>query len=252
MQIRKTSQGKDIFLIHGWCANTDCWQRISADLSRRYRLTVAELPGHGQNIGGHYSLAQPETLVDHWLTTAPDDAVWLGWSLGGLLAQMAANRAPERVQKLISLSMGARFTQAADWPFGIMPSAVKRIRAALHKNPAQCLQSFIKQQTDGDEHAEAILPLLQTMIDTPFELEELDAGLTLLETLDLRASISQRKLPVLFIAGTGDLISNKNNLQASAELAAQGQYAEIADAGHAPLLSHPETLIHLIEDFLQY
>lgn len=240
----------DIFCIHGWGADLRCWQTLADDLGGRYRLTMIELPGHGANIGGAYSLSEPTALTEWLLSMAPPRAIWLGWSLGSLLAQLAASRSPQRVESLISLGMGAYFAHAPDWQTGTARSALRKMKSELRINPKQCLEAFATAQIADDKQGHHALPTLEAMISAPFELEELIAGLELLETLDMRKTVERLSVPILFVAGANDRISSADCLKASARLARQGQYAEVPDAGHAALLSHPGAVLRCIDQFV--
>ncbi len=60
------------------------WRCIDEELSSHFTLHLVDLPGFGRSRGfGALSLADMAEAV---LQQAPDKAIWLGWSLGGLVA----------------------------------------------------------------------------------------------------------------------------------------------------------------------
>ena len=217
---------------------------------QQYCLTTVELPGHGSCIGSPYSLTNPEDLVKHWLAIAPPQAIWIGWSLGGLLVQMAAATAPQQIKKAVSLCMGSRFVHDPQWPFGVTDFALQEMQLALLENPAKCLRDFNQRQVAGTAHKQSTLLALDDMIKTPYQLEELVAGLSCLSTLDMRTQMAQTAVPLLFITGACDKVNHKKTVQSSAELVPHGRYLEIKGAGHAPLLSHPIEVAAGVQDFL--
>ena len=82
-------KGKDIILLHGWGMNLGVWGSLLPIISRSFRVTAIELPGHGQ------SQCANKITLNSWaracLDIAPKKASWVGWSLGGLLAIEAAH-----------------------------------------------------------------------------------------------------------------------------------------------------------------
>ncbi len=60
-----------------------------------------DLPGYGRS--GGFGAMSLEAMAQRVLEQAPPQAVWLGWSLGGLVASQAIMR-PERVQALVTVA----------------------------------------------------------------------------------------------------------------------------------------------------
>ena len=83
-----------------------------------YRVTVVDLPGHGYSRGFGVGLTLP-VLAETVAAAVPAPAVWVGWSLGGLIAQQVALTMPERVSRLALVNSTACFTQRPDWPHAV-------------------------------------------------------------------------------------------------------------------------------------
>ena len=69
--------GEDLLLLHGWGMNRAIWGGFPDALAERFRITLVELPGHGES---EYDPAC--TSLDAWteaaLAVAPERAVWIG------------------------------------------------------------------------------------------------------------------------------------------------------------------------------
>ncbi len=102
--------GPDLVLLHGWGMNAAVWSPLVESLKQRFRVTLIEMPGHG---GSDYApeMQRFEDWVDSCLEAAPESAIWIGWSLGGLLAQRAAMKAPGRVNRLAVVTSTPRFVK---------------------------------------------------------------------------------------------------------------------------------------------
>lgn len=55
-------------------------------------------------------------MAEAVLQQAPDKAIWLGWSLGGLVASQIALTHPERVQALVTVASSPCFSARDEWP----------------------------------------------------------------------------------------------------------------------------------------
>ncbi len=250
MHVEQTGCGPDLFLIHGWMMNRHCWRGIVAQLRDRYRLTTVDLPGHGDSLRSSHSLNRPEQLIAGLLELAPQNATWVGWSLGGLLAQLAAQAAPDGIRSIINVGMSARYMAAPDWPCGVNRVLFKAVRQLFAVSPEQIVRQLIERQVLGSERQECARAVLSSLAAMPWDKKELKAGLELLKVGDARPAMQTFKKPVLFIAGEKDLIINNASLEQSSRLAAHGRYVEIAGAGHAPFLSHHREFVAIVDSFI--
>ena len=98
----------EMLVIHGWGMHSLVWDDVMPALLEHFQVTVVDLPGLGRSPipGGDYTL---DYLVEHVLAIAPAQAVWMGWSLGGMVAMRAASQHPERVSALISVASTPKF-----------------------------------------------------------------------------------------------------------------------------------------------
>lgn len=95
-------------LIHGGCHRAACWDRMFPALKALGRSTVAiDLPGHGRDPDID---PVPKTLddgIDRVVTTLrriSGPVVLVGHSLGGMTVSGAAERMPERIERLVYLT----------------------------------------------------------------------------------------------------------------------------------------------------
>ena len=103
-----TGTGVPLYLIHGWGMNASVWDPLLTTLNDDYQVTRVDLPGHGNS-----PLPEKQLALSDWssalMEAAPENAIWLGWSLGGLLALHAAiedfdsKHAPTRSRRQFTL-----------------------------------------------------------------------------------------------------------------------------------------------------
>jgi len=243
--------GPDLLLLHGWGMNGAVWERTVAELAGDYRVTVAELPGHGHS---PYALdGSLQAWVGACLEAAPERAVWIGWSLGGTLALAAALKAPERVRALVGVSATPRFVQDSDWPYAMPAETLGRFQDALGRDPAATLERFLALQVRGGEQARPLLRQLRgTLAQRPEpDPDALADGLVLLRDTDLRSALGGLAVPSLWLGGAGDELVPAGWMELLPRLLPDARCATIPGAAHLPFLSHPQRFIGSLRAFLQ-
>jgi pimeloyl-[acyl-carrier protein] methyl ester esterase len=246
-----TGRGRDLLLIHGWGLHGGAWDSLVPELAREWRVTRVDLPGHGQSRAQPLPAALTE-LAALVTQSAPGNAVWLGWSLGGLVALQAALDFPEAVQGLILVSTTPRFTTADDWSCAMPPSLLQEFMAELQCDYRSCVQRFLALQVRSGARARETLRQLRAALAARGypDAGSLAAGLEILHNCDLRDAIQEIELPTLVMAGNYDRLTPP---EAGAWLAAKVRGAHLLrfpKAAHAPFLSHPQEFIAGLRDFL--
>lgn len=218
-------------------------------LCQRWTVHVVDLPGHGfsRDALGSFDLT---TIAGQVLAQVPD-APWLGWSLGGLVAQHAALTWPDRVRGLIAIASSPRFVRGADWPEAVDVDLIREFGTDLTRDWRATVERFLALEVIGSEDARSDLRTLRAHLfdrgePAPAVLSE---GLRLLEHSDLRDRLPQLIVPSLWIAGRRDRLVPAPSITTAAELAPRARSLVIAGAGHAPFLRHAELIAEAIDDF---
>jgi len=234
-----TNEARPVFALHGWALNAAVFDPFAGSLAGR-GLQVVDLPGHGSRRDeplGRDADAVAEALLAH----APSRAVWLGWSLGGMLALAAAARRPERIGGLILVAAAPSFVARPGWPAGMPAGRLRRMAADLLEDPVRTVNDFLTLQVLSSASGRTALRGLRGALRdrgmaAPAALAD---GLTLLEQMDLRAALDTLEMPVLVAAGGRDRLVHPDAARALTEALPNGELALFDDAGHAPFLSHP-------------
>jgi pimeloyl-[acyl-carrier protein] methyl ester esterase len=229
-----------LVLLHGWGMNAGVWEALPAPVTAARRLAPVELPGHGT---APFPAANPglEGWAEACLQAAPERAVWLGWSLGGLVALQVALQAPERVYGLILMAATPRFVRAPAWPQAMPPETLAQFHDGLVADPALTLDRFLALQVRGSEAArETLRTLRQEIAMRPAPgAAALARGLSILRDSDLRARLAELRCRTLWLFGQRDILVPAGVADGIVGLLPQAQVRVIPGAGHAPFLSHP-------------
>ncbi len=247
--IKQQGQGNPLVLLHGWGFNGEIWNTIAAELSQQWTVYQVDLPGHGRSPMSEYHLP---TLVQQLATDLPKKAVWIGWSLGGLLALAMARWQAASVRALVLVASSPRFVTAADWPHAMTPTVLEHFAQQLQHDTMGTLHRFLALQVKGSQAARQQLRTLhallkQTGVPQP---EALQAGLTLLQNTDLRSELLQiRSRALLCLGGHDTLVPAAVGKDCQQWWPALHKVC-IKPAAHIPFLSHPELFLPILQDFL--
>jgi len=252
---KSIGHGQTLVFIHGWGLNSGVWQPLAEKLSEHYQVITIDLPGFGLNTENtleEYTLAKVSEQIAHTINTP---AVYIGWSLGGLVATNIAINYPEKVQGLITIASSPCFEEKVleekalgvtnvdetlnNWP-GIKANVLTLFHQQLGDNIQKTLDGFLKIQAMGSPHIRQDIKQLRDLIMAyPLPSQEtLDKSLTLLSSEDLRSQLIQIKVPFLRLYGKLDSLVPKTAITHINQLAPNSEYSIFAKASHAPFISH--------------
>lgn len=243
--------GPDLFMVHGWALHGGVWDDLVGELTRGWRVTRVDMPGHGYSRELPMPATLPELAADV-ASAAPEQAVWLGWSLGGMVALRAALDYPARVRALALVGASPRFVTAEDWPQAVAPEKLAEFTRDLERDYHGTVQRFLALQVRGDLHARDTLRQMRASLFDRGEprVRDLATGLEILRSADLRAEIRRIALPVLVMAGGYDRLAPPQAAAWLAEQVPDARFKLFPKAAHAPFLSHREEFMASLREFL--
>ncbi len=249
--ITTRGHGRDIVLIHGWAMHGGIFAPLADRLSTRMRVHCVDLPGHGAHRSHAAGMLDPRACA-RAIAAATPPAIWLGWSLGGLVALSGALDDPAQVRGVIAVACSPRFVVADDWPHGVAASVFGEFAAALEACFDVAIERFLALETLGSPHAREELRLLKAEVfargaPLPAALRE---GLAVLDRTDLRDAPGALRVPSLWIGGRRDRLVVPAAMQWAAARCTQSEYLELP-AGHAPFLSHADEVADAILQFAE-
>lgn len=239
---------RHLVLLHGWGLNAGVWHCISERLSAHFCLHLVDLPGYGHSQG--FPAMTLDEMATAVLAQAPEQAIWLGWSLGGLVASQVALNAPQRVCGLVSVASSPRFSAEADWP-GIKPETLTAFQHQLSDDFQRTVERFLALQTLGTDSARQDARALKSVVfERPVPaVEVLNGGLEILKTADVRQAIATLSMPFLRLYGALDGLVPRKIVPLLDDVWPASTSHIIEKAAHAPFISHPADFCQQIVDF---
>ncbi|MFB6421741.1 MAG: pimeloyl-ACP methyl ester esterase BioH [Candidatus Malihini olakiniferum] len=238
----------DLVLLHGWGLNSQVWKWLVIKLAPHFRLHCVDLPGYGRSVG--YGALPLNVIADILLEHAPKQALWLGWSLGGLIASQVAINAPERVDALITIASSPCFTEQKEW-VGIKPTVLHSFQKKLSEDFQRTVEHFLAFQTFGTCSAYQDARLLKRVVlEQPMpSIEVLDGGLNILRQTDLRGAMATLTQPMLRIYGALDRLVPHKVADLLDKSWPDTDSVIMQQASHAPFISHPDAVAEWIRTF---
>jgi len=245
LKIASIGTGLPIVFIHGWGLNSGVWQPCIELLKDKYQVITVDMPGFGINVD--YQLS-PYTLADIASTiheAVGQPAVYIGWSLGGMVATEIACQFQESVKGLVTVASTPCFVEEntnedqADWP-GIKAEVLALFHRQLEQDTQKTINNFLKIQAMGSPHLRDDIKLIRNLVmQYPMPSKEtLDDSLKFLEQEDQRSVLAKVSLPFLRMYGKLDGLVPKAVICQIDELAPKSEKVLFEKASHAPFISN--------------
>lgn len=250
LYVHSVGAGPDLVLVHGWGMHAGVWEDVVEALADDFRVTVLDLPGHGysRRQGYGHGLADLARVV---AAAAPPRACWVGWSLGGLVAQRLALDAPERVSRLALVASSPCFVRRPGWPHAMDHPVLHQFAENLERDYRSALDRFLALEVHGGDQSRALLRQLRELVFQHGEPdpEALADGLAILESADLRAELAGLGCPVLLLTGRRDTLVPASAGPAFQALLPDACHYQFPNAGHAPFFTHLDGFVARLREF---
>ena len=243
--------GPEIVFIHGWGLHGGIWGAVLDSLAQDFTVTTIDLPGHGRSPAyqGEMTLTR---LADNVSRIVSKPVVWLGWSLGALVAMTLARQQPEKVRALVLVAATPRFTKGDNWDSAMEPGTLQGFADGLSEDYRATLNRFLSLQTGRGESARELIRNLRTGVFRHGEPDQksLAAGLRLLRDSDLRSDLPDIDRPCLLLHGKRDRLTPPAVATFLRDSLPQAKALIFDDAGHAPFLSHALDFSSAVKGFM--
>jgi pimeloyl-ACP methyl ester carboxylesterase len=240
-----------LVMAHGWSFDGEMnFFRLIPELSQRYRLIVPDHRNHGKSdrIRGAFDIEDLATALAGVLDELGYERIdLLGYSMGGMVAQVFARRYPERVDHLILAATAAypidRFRIGARVAFWL-GRALARVST---KEAARFTYRFLTRNDVIDDSEERWMWAALLNRDPTLFYESGNA----VWRFDARPWVGEISVPTMVIIPTKDEIVPVRTQRDLVARLNEPTVVEIEGAGHAAVLAQPEAYVKAIDAFLQ-
>jgi len=270
--IEEHALAEPLVLLHGWGCDSRSWAQLLPQLNQSYDVQVIELPG----FAGSDAKASLEDWLAALLEVLPERGVYIGWSLGGMLATHIAARYPMRVSGLVTLASNLCFTDQKAWPCAMPTATFEQFLLAFKESPETTIKRFAGLMAAGDADERALLKRMRGLCkDSWLRVQSTQAqdtqaiavqspavnsktatkawliGLELLGQFDNRSAFESLVQPGLHLFSADDALVPASCCESMAPLNARQLCETLEGCGHALHLSQPDLVAERVLTFLQ-
>jgi len=238
----------NLVLIHGWGCDSRTWQPVLESLQTFASITLIDLPGFGAAEPlPNFSL---DAVLDNIAAQLPQDAVVMGWSLGGMLAVQLAAHSPERIRAVITLAANVKFVAAADYPTAMQRAINRQFNQGFAQDPQATMKLFCGLLAQGDADERALLKQLRRN-DTSAVTDNWLQALQLLAALDNRAAFAQLLQPGLHLLADNDALVPVAAAESMRQINPRQEIKIFENTAHALHWSKPQAMVESVARFLK-
>lgn len=237
-----------ITLSHSLAADSAMWAPQLPALRSKFRILRIDTRGHGGSAApaGPYTLEQlAEDVLALWDHLGVQCSHWLGLSLGGMIGQVLALKAPDRVQSLILADTTGRGAPNAAAMWG------DRATTAREKGMAALVEGTLSRWFTEPYHAaapEVIARFGETIRSTTVAgYAGCCAAISQIDTLDALRSL---QIPALILVGAQDQATSPQMAQALHANLAGSRLCIIDHAAHIANVEQPAAFNEAMLEFL--
>lgn len=236
--------GPPLVLVHALGTSGAIWDDLIPLLPPTLRILRFDLRGHGASDvpAAPYAMGalirDTERLMDHF---ALKDAVILGLSIGGLIAQGLAVKRLDLIRAMILSNTAARIGRPEQWQDRI---------AAIGAGGMPALHDATMERWLGRQWRDnPALPRLSNLFLTT-DPEGWSGCAAAIAGTDFYETTATLTLPTLAIAGANDASTPPDLIRETADLIRGHQFALIRGAGHIPPVEKPAEYAAIVTQFL--
>jgi pimeloyl-ACP methyl ester carboxylesterase len=226
-------RGKPVLFLHGWIGSWRYWMPTMEAVSDRYRTYAVDLWGFGDSdkLPQRYEIDSYVSLIGLFM-----DQLGLvhtsivGHSLGAVVGTLFAARTPDRVDKLMTISMP--------------------LHSSLINRKLVAGGDSLLDRTLGRKQAQQAYP------EVALEADKADPNVVALSArsmadLDLRLEMGMITRPLLMVHGEKDALIAPPPHEAVQDLEENVRQIVLRDSLHFPMLDEAAKFHRLVRDFLE-
>lgn len=242
-RIDGAARGPTVVFANSLGTDLRLWDALLPLLPADFRFVRYDKRGHGlSDLGGSVTAADLADDAAALIGQLGGPVIFVGLSIGGLIAQTLAARRPELVKAVVISNSAAKLGSAESWQARI---------DAVRMHGLQDIADAVMERwfAPAFRTSAAVTPWRNMMIRTP--VEGYIAACGALAGADQTAATRTLRLPTLVIAGGEDGATPPDLVRATAELIPDAAFHIIPGTGHLPCVEDPATYAAILAPFLK-
>jgi pimeloyl-ACP methyl ester carboxylesterase len=266
---------------HGYCLSQDAWHFQRAALrSAGVRAVYWDQRSHGRSGRGATRVEQGEPVTIDRLgrdlravidAAAPEGPlVLVGHSMGGMTVMALADRFPDLIRERVAgvALVGTSSGGLGEVNFGLPMAGVNAVRRLLpgvlralgqraelvergRRATADLFAGIISRYSFASAEVDPVVARFAERMIEATPIDVVAEFYPAFDEHDKTAALARfRGLPVLIVAGEGDLVTPVGHSETIARELPEAELVRVPDAGHLVMLEHPEVVDARLADLL--
>jgi len=244
-----------LLFAHGFGCDQNMWRFVTPAFENDYRIVLFDYVGSGRSDLSAYDAERygslegyAEDVLDIVHALDLHDVIFVGHSVSSMVGVLAANREPDRFERLILVGPSPRYINDAPYVGGFERNEIEGLLETMDKNYigwANFLAPAIMKNTDRPELSQE---LEASFCSTDPVIARRFAEATFFA--DNRADLAKVIVPSLILQCTDDMIAPDAVGDYLHAHLPGSTFHKLRATGHCPHISHPEETIAAIRNYL--
>jgi len=254
--VRVTGAGDQPMLFaHGFGCDQNMWRYVVPAFADDYKIVLFDYVGSGLSDKSHYDrdrygslsgYAQDVLDVVHALDL--HDVIFVGHSVSSMVGVLAANREPDRFERLILIGPSPRYINEDGYVGGFERADIDGLFEMMDKNFIGWANFLAPAIMKNPDRPELGAELTESFCSTDPIIARRFAEATFYA--DNRGDLAAVKVPSLILQCSDDMVAPREvGSYLNAHLPASTLRVMSAN-GHCPHMSHPDETIALMKEYL--
>jgi sigma-B regulation protein RsbQ len=255
--VRVTGRGTQPMLFaHGFGCDQNMWRWVAPEFEDEYRVVLFDYVGSGKSDLKAYDPARYATLdgyaqdvldVVHALDLR--NVILVGHSVSSMIAVLAANREPDRFERLILIGPSPRYVNDEAYVGGFERADIEGLLEMMDRNYIGWAQFLAPAIMKNPERPGLGEELTESFCSTDPVVARRFAEATFLS--DNRADLPGVRVPSLILQCSDDMVAPAEVGEYLHRTLPGSTLRVMKATGHCPHMSHPEETVELIREYLQ-
>lgn len=237
---------RTLLFINSLGTNFHIWDAVVEELKTDVNIVLFDKRGHGLS-----DFVEETQGLDDFADDAEglirilglEKLVIVGLSVGGMIAQILANRIPERIEKMILSDTCYKIGTADKWN--------DRINSVRTAGLAQISEDVVSRWFSAqfrEQNPDEVMKYTEMFINT--QVSGYIKTCQAIRDANLKALTKQIETPALCVVGSEDQSTTVKEVQAMANLIRGSKFEIIENSGHLPCIDNPKVFVELIKKFV--
>lgn len=250
-----TAGAQPMLFAHGFGCDQQMWRHVTPAFAD-FRTICFDHVGAGRSDLSAYDPERYGTL-DGYATDVLEicdafalrDVVFVGHSVAAMIGVLAANRQPERFDKLVLVGPSPRYIDDVGYVGGFSASDIEELLTSLDDNYLGWSQAMAPVIMGNVDQPDLAVELSESFCRTDPTIAKRFARVTFLS--DNRADLARIGVPTLVLQCRQDVIAPIEVGRFVQEAIPDSELVVLDATGHCPNLSAPAATIEAIADFVR-